>query len=111
MSGKAAVYGNPEVTRRVANILVTNLTGGASPTTDPGIYRNLAAGFYVCVRPCALDSTGNFMTKRERECTPGTNIKPFFVAEYKVTILHVQVGMTDAATFDPHQHLGALQSW
>ena len=108
MCGKAAIDGNPEVTRRDTNILVTDLAGGALPAANPGIYGDLAARSYIGVRPNAFDFAGNFMTKRKRQRTPGANIKLLFTAECKVPILHVQVGVADAATFDPHQHLGAL---
>src|SRR5262245_25396628 len=110
MRGKAAVDGYPEVARRHTNILVTELAGGALPAADPGIYGDLATRLYVGIRPGAFDPAGNFMTKRERQRTPGANIKPFLAAEGKIPILHVQIGVADAATFDPHQNLGVLWS-
>jgi hypothetical protein len=99
------------MTRCIANILVTNLAGCASPATDPGIYGHLPVGFYTSIRARGFDRAGNLVTKRKWQRTPSTNIKLSFSVEYKVTILHVQVGMTDATTFDPYQNFGALWPW
>src|SRR5262245_37914285 len=96
------------MTRRAADILVTNLACCTLSATDPGIDGNGPPGFYCRVRSGGLDPAGNFVTKRERKRAPCANIELFFSTKQKITILHVQVGMADAATFNPDQHLGAL---
>jgi hypothetical protein len=108
VAGKAAVNGDPEMTRRAADILVANLACCALSATDPGIYGNMTPRFYSRVRSGTFDPAGNFVTKRERKRTPRANIKPFFSTERKIAVLHMQVGMADAASFNPDQNLGAL---
>jgi hypothetical protein len=110
VAGETAVNGYSEMTRRTANVLVTNFACCALSATDPGINSNATPGFYGRVRSSGFDLAGNFVTERERERTPCANIELFFSTKYKITILHMQVGMTDAATFNPDQHLGALWS-
>jgi hypothetical protein len=43
------------------------------------------------------------VAERERQFTPGTNIKLLSTAEGEVAVLHVQIGMADAAARDPHE--------
>src|SRR4029453_10414274 len=108
VAGKAAVNGDPEMTRRAADILIANLACCALSATDPGIYGNMTPRFYSHVRSGAFNPAGNFVTKRERKRTPRANIELFFSAERKIAVLHMQVGVADAATFDSDQYLGAL---
>jgi len=111
VGGKAAVNGDPKMPWRAADIFVAKPAGRALSATDPRINRDLTAGFYGRVRSGSFDPAGNFVAKRERKRTPRANIQLFSSTKHKITILHVQVGMADAATFDPDQHLGALWRW
>jgi hypothetical protein len=109
MRGIPAVNSDAEMTRRTANVLITDFAGGALPASDPRIHGNPATGLYGRVRSCRIDLAGNFVTKREWQRAPGSHIKLFFSAEHKVTILHMQVGMADTTAFHPHQHFGSLR--
>jgi hypothetical protein len=79
------------MTRRTANVLVTNFACSALSATDPGIDGNATPGFYSRVRSGGFDLAGNFVTEREWKRTPCANIELLFSTKYKITILHMQV--------------------
>jgi len=106
----AAIDGNPEMTRCSADILVANFAGRALSAPDPRKDRYFRAGFYIGIRPCALDFTGDFVTKGEWKRPPGADIELPVAAERKITVLHMQIGMTNTASLDPHQNFGSLRA-
>jgi hypothetical protein len=93
-----------------ANVLVTHFARSALPATDPGIYGDPGTGFCIGIRSCAFDRTGNFVPERERQRAPSADVEFLVATQRKVTILHVQVGMADPTSLDPHQDLGAVRS-
>jgi len=111
MCRKATVGGNPKMAWARANVLVTNLAGGALSATNPGIHGDLGAGFCTGVWPSAFDRACYFVAKRERQSASRADIESFVAAKRKVAILHVQVGMADAAPLDLHQDLGSSRLW
>jgi hypothetical protein len=106
---KTPVHVNSEMTGSRANVLVTHFARSALPATDPGIHGDLGTGFCIGIRSRAFDRTGNFVAERERQRAPGADVEFLVATQRKVTILHVQVGMADATSLDPHQDLGALR--
>src|SRR5262249_20161939 len=107
MRRKTTIDCYPKMARACTNVLVTNLAGGALPATNPGIHGDLGAGFYFGIMPHAFDRTCYFMAKRKRQSASRADIESFVAAEGKVAILHVQIGMADSASLDPHQDLGS----
>src|SRR6185503_8215024 len=57
----------------------------------------------------ALDHARDLMAQRERQYAAFTHIERFAFAEREIAVLHVQVGMTDAAALDAYKHLAALR--
>jgi len=105
MGGKTAVHCDAEMARRRADIFLTRLAGRAPTATDPRIDRKLGARSHQ--RPRALDLTCDLMAERERQRAAGADVELLAVAEQKIAVLHVQVGMADAAARDAHQNFGA----
>jgi hypothetical protein len=97
------------MTRSGANVLVTHFARRALPATDPGIYGELGTGFRIGIRSSAFDLTGNFVAERERQRASSADVEFLVATQRKVAILHMQVGMADATSLDPHQDLGALR--
>ena len=49
------------------------------------------------------------MAERERQRAAGSYVELLAVAEQEISVLHMQIGMADAAARDAHQHLGPLR--
>ena len=60
-------------------------------------------------RPRALDYAGDLVAKRERQRAARADVEPFVVAEHEIAVLHVQVGMADAAALNAHQYFVAFR--
>src|SRR6185369_12655398 len=108
MRGKAAVGGNAEMARGCADVLVAGLAGRALAAADPRIDRNRRADFCLRIRPDGFDGAGDFMPEREGQGASGAHVELLAVAEHEIAVLHVQIGMADAAAMDAHQHFGAF---
>jgi hypothetical protein len=96
------------MTRRGANVLITHAARGATPATDPWIDRDLGAGLYGCIGAYAFNETRDLVPQCEGQSAPRLYVEFLAAAKQKVSILHVQVRMTDATTLDPHKDFGAL---
>ena len=108
--GKAAVGGDAEMAVGRAQIFLAGAAGRAGAAADPGIDRDLRAGLRARgVRSRALDHARDLVAERERQRAAGAHVERLAVAEREIAVLHVQVGMADAAALDAHQHLGALR--
>src|SRR5262245_18238256 len=109
MRRKAAINRDAEMTRRGADVLIAHTARRAFPTTDPWIDRDPGAGLCVRVRACAFNQPGDLVPKRERKGTPSPLVKILAIAQHKVTVLHVDIRMTDTATLDPHKDFSTLR--
>jgi len=83
--------------RRGADILFTDLARWTLATADPWKDRNSGSRFGAGVRTHTFYAAGDLVTKRERQCAAGADVEFLGIAEKKKTILHVQVGVADAA--------------
>jgi hypothetical protein len=97
--------------RSSANVLVARFACCTLSATDPGIDGDLATGFCAGIWSRAFDDAGNFVAERERQRATGADIEFLAVAEQEEAILHMQIGMADAAALNSHQDLGALRTW
>ena len=102
MRGKTAVDCGAQMAWHDADILVANLACGASPATDPRIDRDRGTRFCIRIRPHAFDHASDFMTKRKWQRAARAHVQFFVFTEQKETVLHMQIGMADAATNDAH---------
>src|SRR6516162_2754797 len=109
MRGKAAVNRNAKVPRRRADVLVADFAGGALAAADPRVDGDLAPGLDFRIRPGTFDCPGDLVPEREWQGAALPHVELFAVAEQKIAILHMQVGMADAAAGDTHQHFTALR--
>jgi hypothetical protein len=107
--GKAPINRDAEMARRGADILLTHTARDALPATDPRVDCDLGAGLHVCVGAYALNEPGDLVTKCEGQSSSGLDVEFLAAAQQEVSILHVQVRMTDAATLDPHKDFGSLR--
>ena len=93
-----------------ANIFVAGLAGRTlcrSRSRDRP--RPCAPGFAPSASgPSAFDHAGDLVAERERQRAALAHVELLAVAEREIAVLHVQVGMADAAALDAHQHLAAL---
>jgi hypothetical protein len=105
---KATINRDAEMTWRGADVLITHTARRATPTTDPRIDRDLGAGLYVRIGACAFNQPGDLVPQCEGQSAPRLYVEFLAAAEQKVSILHVQIGMTDPTTLDPHKGFGAL---
>jgi hypothetical protein len=96
--------------RRGADVLITHTARRATPTTDPRVDRDLDAGLYVCIGTYAFNQPRDLVPQCEGQSTPRLHVEFLAVAQQKVSILHVQIGMTDPTTLDPHEDFSALRS-
>src|SRR6202011_3239108 len=105
---EATVDHDSEMARVAADVFVTGPACSARAAADPGIDGDRPADPRVPgLGACALDAAGDLVAKGERQRTATADVQSLVATELEITILHMQVGMTDAATLDPHQHLGA----
>jgi hypothetical protein len=109
MRRKAAINRDAEMTRRGADVLIAHTARRAFPTTDPRIDRDPGAGLCVRVGACAFNQPGDLVPKREGQGTPSPHVKLLAIAQQKVTVLHVEIGMTDTATLDPYKDFSTLR--
>lgn len=111
MRREAAIHRDAKMARRRADILVPKLAGGALSATDPWIDGDLRAGPCGGVRSHAFNDPGNFVSERKRQGASGAHVERFALAEFEKSILHMKVGVADAASRNPHQHFAALRTW
>ena len=108
VSSKATINRDAEMARRGTDILITHTARRATPATDPRIDRDLGAGLHACIGACAFnqpcDSCPSVKGRVRPACTSSFLPPP----SRKLFILHVQIGMTDPTTLDPHKDFGAL---
>src|SRR5579864_2884480 len=94
MAGKAAVRANAEMMMGGAQILLAGTAGRAAAAADPRIDRDAVAdGRAFGIRTCAFDHAGDLVTERERQRAILGDVEPLVVAERKVAVLQMQVGM------------------
>jgi hypothetical protein len=92
VTGKSAIDGNSDGTRRVAQMFIATATQPASATTDPGIdgetlaYRD-AGGLWTD----RLDNARNFMAERKRQFPPSADIEPLVVSKFEATVLQMDI--------------------
>ena len=110
MCCKAAVNSRAEMPRRLADVFIARLAGGALSATDPGIDRDLRADFGFCIRSRLFNHAGDFVSERKGQSATGAYVERFAVAQFKKSVLHVQIGMADAASRNPHQYFAALRA-
>ena len=103
MGGIAAIDGNPEMTRRRAQVLLAVTAGRASATADPWIDRDPPPRCDCGIGAGLLHHAGDLVAERERQRAAGADIEPLVAAELEVAVLHMQVGMAHAAAFDADQ--------
>src|SRR6187431_188461 len=116
MGGIAAIDGNAEMTRSCADVLITRAACRTASTTNPRIDRDLGAGLCACIGARAFNQPGDLVPQCEGQSAPRLYVEFLAAAEQKVSILHVQIGMTDPTTLDPHKGLrclvaAALRRW
>src|SRR5262245_26887040 len=109
MRRKAAINRDAEMTRRCSDVLIDHTARRALPTTAPWIDRDPGAGLCVCVGACAFNQPGDLVPKREGQGAPSPHVKLLAIAQQKVTVLHVEIGMTDTATLDPYKDFSTLR--
>ena len=91
-----------------AEIFLAGAAGGAGAAADPGIDRDACAG-----RDAAASGPARSITPAiswpsvNGSVRPARDVELLAVAEREIAVLHVQVGMADAAALDAHQHLAA----
>src|SRR5881394_3920700 len=88
-----------------AEVFLASLARAALAAADPGIDRDLGAS---SIETGALDHARDLMPQRERQRAAFAHIERFAFAEREIAVLHVQVGMADAAALDANEHLAAL---
>jgi hypothetical protein len=105
VTGKAAVDGDAEEALLGAEVLVAVGAVAALAAADPGedrlllsdqILRRIGADF--------LDHARDLMAERERQRHAARGIELLAAAKVSVTILNVQVGMAQPATFDADEN-------
>src|SRR5260221_6566223 len=113
MARIAAVDRNAEMTRRRAQILLAVPAGWAGAAADPRIDRDLAArrrdGIRRDLRSGAFDHACNLVAERERQGSARRNIQLLVADQSEKAVLHVEVGVADAASLDSHQHFAAAR--
>src|SRR5579875_3775229 len=108
VAGKAAVDGDTEMPVAGAKVFLAATARGTLAATDPRVDRDAAAGrcpFGLAAR--ALNHAGDSMPKGDRQGAAGGHIEPLVAAEGEITVLHVQIGMADAAALDAHKNFAA----
>src|SRR5580698_2157265 len=112
MASEAAIGVDAEMPMVRTQILVTCLAGCAFAAADPGIDRHpLADDSAFSGAPYAFDNPGYLMSESEREWTVLGDIETFLTAKLKVTVLQMQIRVTDATPLDADQDFRALGSW
>ena len=83
---------------------------GTLATADPRKHRLLLADEILRdFRADFVDNAGDLVAEREGQVHATRGIEAFAAAEIGVAVLNVQIGMAQAAAFDPHQHFLALR--
>ncbi len=110
MAGETAVDGDAEKALLGAEIFVAIDTVAALAAADPGEYRfpgpdqvlrNLGADF--------LDDACYLVSQRERQCHAAGGVELLAAAEVGVTVLDMQVGMTQPTTLDEDEDFFTLR--
>ena len=110
MRGITTIGGNAEMMVRGAEIFVAGAADSARAAADPRINRDAPAYRRAFgLASGAFDHAGDFMPECERQNPAFGNVEPIVAAEREVAVLHMQVGMAHAASFDAHEHLAAVR--
>src|SRR5436309_9043537 len=98
MSGKTAIRRDAEMMMRRAHVLFARPAGGACPTANPRINRNVAADARALrALPRRFDHAGDLVAQREWQSAVFGDVEPLVTAQREITVLHVQIRVTDAA--------------
>ena len=110
MAGKAAVDRDAEEALLDAEVLVAVGAVAALAATDPGEDRLLLADQLLGrIGADFLDHARDLMAERERQRHAARGVEPLAAAEIGVTVLDMQVGMAQPATFDADEHFSACR--
>ena len=108
--GVAAVHGDAERARRIAQVLVAARAQPALAAADPGIGRvALARLDALGLGARRLDRAGDLVAQREGQRAVAAHVELLAAAQVEVAVLQVEVGVAHAAMGDAQQHLGALR--